>query len=161
MSSLNTSISPPSKFYLRGFSLFNLVSQNYLFSVLYLSNIYLATDIKMGDNEDDGLRSIFSSSSSQSYTTWAVHEARLIEPRETPSKEQAIAFIDELYESKTPFFTKKAIGELAAQLKTQGTAGDTIITKDLTGASLEWKVKVGKSTWRRSYPDPDIRNEWI
>ncbi|CAG7983926.1 unnamed protein product [Penicillium salamii] len=115
----------------------------------------------MGDNEDDGLRSIFSSSSSQSYTTWAVHEARLIEPRETPSKEQAIAFIDELYESKTPFFTKKAIGELAAQLKTQGTAGDTIITKDLTGASLEWKVKVGKSTWRRSYPDPDIRNEWI
>ncbi|CAG8071442.1 unnamed protein product [Penicillium salamii] len=115
----------------------------------------------MGDNEDDGLKSIFSSSSCQSYTTWAVHEARLIEPGELPTKEQAIALIDEFYGSKTPLFTKKAIGELAAQLKTQITAGDTIITKDLTGVSLEWKVKVGKSTWLRSYPDTDIRNEWI
>ncbi|CAG8381107.1 unnamed protein product [Penicillium salamii] len=115
----------------------------------------------MGENEDDGYESIFSSSSSQSYTTWAVPEGRLVEPRETPTKEQAIAFIDEIYESKTPFFTKKAIGELSAQLKTQITAGDTIITKDLTGASLEWKVKVGKSIWLRAYPDPEVRNECI
>jgi hypothetical protein len=85
----------------------------------------------------------------------------LVEPRETPTKEQANACIDTLYESDIPFFTKHAIRELSDQLKTQITAGSKIITKDLTGASLEWKVKVGKPLWLGTSVDREARNEFV
>ncbi|KOS45091.1 hypothetical protein ACN38_g3978 [Penicillium nordicum] len=101
----------------------------------------------MDDNEDDGYECISYSASSQSCTTWALHRAILVEPRETPTMEQAITFIDTLYESGVPFFTKHAIRELSDQIQTQTTAGSKIIIKDLTGASLEWKVKVGQPPW--------------
>jgi hypothetical protein len=115
----------------------------------------------MDDSEDDGYERIMSSTSSQSCTTWAIPQANLIEPRETPTKEQANSRIDALYQSGIPFFTKHAIKEISDQLKTQVTAGDKIITKDLTGASLEWKVKIGESLWLGTTADPEARNEFV
>ncbi|KAJ5094948.1 hypothetical protein N7532_007239 [Penicillium argentinense] len=99
----------------------------------------------MNDAMDEEYETIMNSTSQQSYTTWAVIQGALIDPRETETKEQAIAHIDTLYESGIPFFTKRAIRAFSEQLKTQTTPGDKIITKDLTGARIEWKVKVGKS----------------
>ncbi|KAJ5376297.1 hypothetical protein N7509_013183 [Penicillium cosmopolitanum] len=93
----------------------------------------------MGDDIDEGYETIMSSTSSQSCTTWATIQGTLIEPREKETKEQVIAKIDTLYESGVPFFTKNAIRALSNQLKTKTTPGDKIITKDLTGASIEWK----------------------
>ena len=85
------------------------------------------------------------STSQQSYTTWAVIQGTSIDPWETETKKQATAHIDALYKSGIPFFSKRAIRELSDQLKTQTTLGDIIITKDLTGARIEWKVKLGKT----------------
>ncbi|KAJ5761411.1 hypothetical protein N7533_003450 [Penicillium manginii] len=99
----------------------------------------------MGDDTDEGYESIVSSTSGQSCTTWAGIQGTLADPREKESKEQVIAKIDALYESGVPFFTKRAIRALSDQLKTKTTPGDKIVTEDLTGASIEWKVKIGKS----------------
>ncbi|KAJ5683141.1 hypothetical protein N7462_006306 [Penicillium macrosclerotiorum] len=99
----------------------------------------------MSDDMDEDYEAIMSSTSQQSYTTWAVIKGTLIDPRETGTKEQAIAHIDAIYESGTPFFTKRAIRALWDQLKTQTDPGDKIITRDLTGARIAWTVKLGKS----------------
>jgi hypothetical protein len=99
----------------------------------------------MGDDTDEGYESIVSSTSGQSCTTWAGIQGTLADPREKESKEEVIAKIDALYESGVPFFTKRAIRALSDQLKTKTTPGDKIVTEDLTGASIEWKVKIGKS----------------
>lgn len=85
------------------------------------------------------------STSSQSYTTWALIQGILVDPRETETKEQVINHIDALYKSDIPFFTKRAIRALWDQFKTQTTPGDKIITKGLTGARIKWRVKLGKS----------------
>ena len=99
----------------------------------------------MGDDMDEDYEAIMSSTSQQSCTTWAVIRGALIHPRETETKEQVIAHIDTLYKSGMPFFTKRAIRAFSDQLKTQITPGDTIITKDLSGARIKWRVKLGKS----------------
>lgn len=74
----------------------------------------------------------------------------LVEPRETPTMDEAKARIDELYESGVPFFSKSTIREIWDQFKAQPAAGDKIIFKDLTGATLECEVKLGKSQMMRS-----------
>ncbi|KAJ6014317.1 hypothetical protein N7540_008908, partial [Penicillium herquei] len=61
------------------------------------------------------------------------------------SAEEVKAHINALYESGVPFFTKKAFQDVVDQLDSDPTAGDEIITKDLTGASLKWKVRLGLS----------------
>lgn len=99
----------------------------------------------MGDDMDEGYETILSSNSSQSCTTWASVQGILVDPREKETKEQVIAKIDALYESGVPFFTKRAIRALSDQLQTKTTPGDIIVTTDLTGAEIEWKVMIGKS----------------
>ncbi|KAJ6116211.1 hypothetical protein N7523_005892 [Penicillium sp. IBT 18751x] len=99
----------------------------------------------MDDAMDEDHDAIMNSTSQQSYTTWAIIQGTLIDPRETETKEEVSAHIDRLYESGIPFFTKRAIRAFSDQLKTQITPEDKITTKDLTGARIEWKVKLGKT----------------
>lgn len=110
---------------------------------------------------DEGYEVIMSSTSRQSYTTWAIIQGTLIDPRETETKEQVIARIDTLYESGIPFFTKRAIRALSDQLKTQNTLGDKIITKDLTGARIEWRVKLGKTINLILGDNPENKKEFV
>jgi hypothetical protein len=111
---------------------------------------------------DDAMdEAIMNSTSQQSYTTWAVIQGTLIDPRETETKEQAIAHIDALYKSGIPFFTKWAMRALSDQLKTQTTPGDKIITKDLTGARIEWRVKLGKTIDLIFGEDRENKKEYI
>ncbi|KAJ5093315.1 hypothetical protein N7456_009176 [Penicillium angulare] len=113
------------------------------------------------DPHDHEVESIMSSTSCQSCTIWSMGQPKLLEPREDVTVEQAQARIDELYASGIPFFTKQAIQELWDQIQSKPTSGDRIVTKDLTGASLEWKVKLGKSIELRSSEDRDARHEFI
>lgn len=115
----------------------------------------------MGDDMEEGREAIMSSTSRQSYTIWAVCQGALVDARETETKEQAIARIDALYESGIPFFTKRAIRALSDQLKTQNTPGDKIITKDLIGARVEWRVKLGKSIDLIFGEDPENKKECV
>lgn len=96
----------------------------------------------------------FSSTSCQGYTSWEFLEPNLVEPREEPTIEQAKAVMDEFWNSGKPVFTKDAIRDLYEQMKTHTTAGDNIITKDITGASIEWKVRIGEKglCWKKAGP---------
>ncbi|KAJ5640845.1 hypothetical protein N7528_000470 [Penicillium herquei] len=112
----------------------------------------------MTDYDEDDIPILFGSTSRQSCTTWACHWPTLTEPRKELSREEAKAHINALYESGKPFFTKKEFEDVVDQLDRCTTAGDVIVTKDLTGASLEWKVRLGKS---KPLCTRDDDNNWI
>ncbi|KAJ6117771.1 hypothetical protein N7523_005522 [Penicillium sp. IBT 18751x] len=99
----------------------------------------------MDDAMDEDHDAIRNSTSQQSYTTWAIIQGTLIDPRDkTETKEEVSAHIDRLYESGIPFFTKRAIRAFSSQ-QTQITPKIKSPPKDLTGARIEWKVKLGKT----------------
>lgn len=114
------------------------------------------------ENCDHECEAIMASTSSQSYTIWALHPPYLGELVESDgaapnneakeqaneqAKQQARTRLNALYESKMPFFTKKAFQGLLDDLKSENTAGDIITIKDLTGAPVRWKVRVGMFVW--------------
>ncbi|KAJ5729664.1 uncharacterized protein N7483_004172 [Penicillium malachiteum] len=99
----------------------------------------------MANQDEDDIPMLFGSTSRQSCTTWACHWPTLAEPREKLNGGEVKAHINALYESGVPFFAKKAFQDVVDQLDSHPTAGDEIITKDLTGASLKWKVRLGLS----------------
>ncbi|KAJ5356091.1 hypothetical protein N7517_010700 [Penicillium concentricum] len=75
---------------------------------------------------------------------YAYTTCRLAKPRETLTSEEAKATIDRLYESGVPFFTKELIQDMWDQTKRDLSQGDTILTKDITGAIVEYEVDTGK-----------------
>ncbi|KAJ5272757.1 hypothetical protein N7478_007882 [Penicillium angulare] len=116
------------------------------------------------DTNDDcqcEYETIMSSTSCQSCTTWAMGQPKLLEPRGDVTVEQAEASIVEMYESGIPFFTKQAIQGLWDRIQSKTTLGDKIVTKDMTGNSLEWNVKLGKSIELTTTADRDVRHEYI
>ncbi|KAJ5702666.1 hypothetical protein N7488_010214 [Penicillium malachiteum] len=93
----------------------------------------------MADYDEDDIPILVGSTSRQSCTTWACHWPTLATQRKELDRAEVKAHINALYESGTPFFAKKKFQDVVDQLDRYTTAGDVIVTKDLTGASLEWK----------------------
>ncbi|KAJ5817588.1 hypothetical protein N7447_007596 [Penicillium robsamsonii] len=75
---------------------------------------------------------------------YAYTTCRLAEPREKLTLEEAKAILDRLYESGVPFFTKELIQYMWDQTKRDLAQGDTILTKDVTGAIVAYDVDTGK-----------------
>lgn len=96
----------------------------------------------------------FSSTSPQGFTSWEFVEPNLAEPREEITVEQAKAVLDDFWNSGKPIFTREAIRDLYEQMKAHTSAGGNIITKDITGASIEWKVRIGEQgfCWKKADP---------
>ncbi|KAJ5732367.1 hypothetical protein N7493_003848 [Penicillium malachiteum] len=93
----------------------------------------------MTDYDEDDIPILFGSTSRQSCTTWACHWPTLAVERKGLNREEVKAHINALYDSGAPFFTKKGFEDVVDQMDRYTTAGDVIVTKDLTGTSLEWK----------------------
>lgn len=67
------------------------------------------------------------------------------------SKEEALAYIDRLYETGAPLFTKDAIRAIYEQIQ-RNPKRDKIFGKDLTGGDLEYKVEIDR---KETVPDKD------
>ncbi|KAJ5142935.1 uncharacterized protein N7515_001722 [Penicillium bovifimosum] len=68
---------------------------------------------------------------------------RLVQPRLTPTDQEAEAIIDRAYASGKPFFTKRAIQDLWDQIKREPVRGSEIFIKDITGALVACEVQTG------------------
>ncbi|KAJ5558339.1 hypothetical protein N7535_008552 [Penicillium sp. DV-2018c] len=101
----------------------------------------------------------FFSTSRQSATMGAITFPTLVEPRSPPpTKDEAKARIQELYDSGAPIFTKESIREIWEQIQRKPVEGDKIIIRDITGAKLQSEVRVGSTT------ELDVRKgegEWM
>ena len=79
--------------------------------------------------------------------------SRFAEPREVPTREEARETIDKHYESGAPFFTKGLIQDMWDQIRRDPAPGDKILTKDITGAVVEYEVETGRVRSHRQYDD--------
>jgi hypothetical protein len=62
---------------------------------------------------------------------------------------EALARIDELYNSGKPFFTKESIRAVYEQFQGSTGPGDKIYVKDVAGATIEYTLRTGETfTWR-------------
>lgn len=78
-------------------------------------------------------------------------------PADAPAtKEEALAHIDHLYESGTPFFTKEAIRAIYEQFQRlpAHAYGAKVFAKDLTGATVEFQLEIGKT--EQFYEEDDV-----
>lgn len=67
-------------------------------------------------------------------------------PPDAPAtKTEALARLKRLYETGTPFFTKEAIRAIYEQFQRPLALGDKVFVKDITGASVAFKVVTGNS----------------
>lgn len=66
-------------------------------------------------------------------------------PPDAPAtEEEALARIDEVYNSGKPFFTKEAIRGIYEQLQRPPARGDKVLGKDITGEAVEFEIETGK-----------------
>lgn len=64
---------------------------------------------------------------------------------------EALARIDELYDSEKPFFTKESIRGVYEQFQGPTGPGDKIFVKDVAGATIEYTLRTGETfIWRLS-----------
>lgn len=77
-------------------------------------------------------------------------------PSNAPAtKDEALARIDQLYESGVPFFTKESIRAILEQFQRPPVHGDKVFVKDLLGATVECDIKTGDTQIFREWNDDE------
>ncbi|KAJ5898018.1 hypothetical protein N7504_008306 [Penicillium tannophilum] len=81
-------------------------------------------------------------------------------PADTPkSEEEALARIDELYNSGVPWFSKETIRSALEQIQRPPAHGDQIVVKAVDGAMVEYDIKSGDiKTMRHT---DGVEEEWV
>ncbi|KAJ5606097.1 hypothetical protein N7510_008878 [Penicillium lagena] len=76
------------------------------------------------------------------------------------TRAEALARIDELYNSGKPFFTKESIRAAYEQFQGSTGPGDKILVKDVAGATIEYTLRTGETfSWKLSHDGTEKEEE--
>jgi hypothetical protein len=93
------------------------------------------------------------------YCRWRWHEG--VPPDAPQTREEAIARIDQLYDSGTPFFTKDGIRAIHQQLQQSPGRGDEVLVRDVAGTTLAYTLRTGETFKWPSRESDDVLEEFI
>lgn len=90
---------------------------------------------------------------------WHWHEG--VAPDAPQNIEEAIARIDQLYNSGIPFFTKDELRAIHEQFQRSPGHGDEVLVRDVAGATIASTLKIGETFKHHSMESRDVLEEYI